>query len=579
MSPVVRALLAALALALTLGGCAGVPTSGPVVAAGSESTIADDTANDVNPDPPSRGMTESQVVEGFLDAMMASPIDFDVARQYLTTAAADRWRPEQEMITYDQVDTVEDSRRVLVTLDDAQRLSSTGAWLGRLRETEQTIELRLVYDDGNYRITNPPDAHLVPVNWFTQRYRQASLYFFDPTGSILVPQPVFVPEGTTLGRSLIDGLVAGPGPGLATVVRSYLPVGVTADVRVVGSVALVDLEASATVTPGYSTPTTQRMLAQLAETLGEDPTIRSLRVTLAGTPIITADGSAEYAVGAAAGVGPNGADPDTGLYAVRDGVLARRDGRELVPVAGAFGSGRTRVGLAAVDLSGSRAAGVGLRGRNLLLADLADPADGTEATATQVLQGERLLKPEWDFAERLWVVDRTRSGAVVRVVRGRQVREVDVPGVSGQDVRSFLVSRDGTRFLAVVASGDGDTVRVGRVESDPEGAVVSVRATEVLVPATSGQAIDDIAWASPTSVTLLSTVDPSFSEVRTIGVDGASGTEDDVRPVAGPLLGLVGSPLPDLPTYGITSTGLLDLVDYDPVDFAGGPPQAVDYAG
>ena len=50
-------------------------------------------------------------------------------------------------------------------------------------------------EDGEWRIAKAPDALIVPRTWFAPRFRQVSLYFFDPTGQILVPEPVFVPSG------------------------------------------------------------------------------------------------------------------------------------------------------------------------------------------------------------------------------------------------------------------------------------------------------------------------------------------------------------------------------------------------
>ena len=82
-------------------------------------------------------------------------------------------------------------------------------------------------EDGEFRIAAAPDALIVPESWFEQRFRQVSLYFFDPTAEILVPEPVFVPRGEQLATTLIKGLLRGPSPELARVSRSFIPPGLT----------------------------------------------------------------------------------------------------------------------------------------------------------------------------------------------------------------------------------------------------------------------------------------------------------------------------------------------------------------
>ncbi len=63
----------------------------------------------------------------------------------------------------------------------------------------------MVPEDGEFRIAGPPDALIVPQSWYAQRFRQVSLYFFDPTSQVLVPDPVFVPRNADLPRRWSSG--------------------------------------------------------------------------------------------------------------------------------------------------------------------------------------------------------------------------------------------------------------------------------------------------------------------------------------------------------------------------------------
>ncbi|WP_278259092.1 hypothetical protein [Nocardioides convexus] len=65
----------------------------------------------------------------------------------------------------------------------------------------------------------------MPATWFQQRYRQVSLYYFDPIAQILVPEPVFVPQGDQArdqpgGRAARGSAAAGaPGGALVRAAR------------------------------------------------------------------------------------------------------------------------------------------------------------------------------------------------------------------------------------------------------------------------------------------------------------------------------------------------------------------------
>ena len=97
-----------------------------------------------------------------------------------------------------------------------------GAWQ-RSREGEVTT-FDLTTEDGEWRIDGLPDALIVPETWFEDEFRRVSLYFFDPTAQILVPEPVFVPEGDQLASSMVRGLLDDP-PSDPRISRTFVPPG------------------------------------------------------------------------------------------------------------------------------------------------------------------------------------------------------------------------------------------------------------------------------------------------------------------------------------------------------------------
>lgn len=605
---------------LVLTGCTSLPESGPVVDVPGQATVDDERPSDINAVGPTQGMSPGAVVAGFLAAMRASPTRIDVAQQFLTPDAASTWEPSASTIVYSGPGTPRGSAsQVSVALYPADLLDASGAFVRQLTGPASTLRFSLAFDGTDYRITNPPDALVVPRGWFSERYRQASLYYFDPSGRILVPQPVYVPRGDSFVSTLVARLQRGPGPDLARYVRSYVPRGLEprATTEVVAGVAEIDLGGEAPVNGEVA----DRMLAQLAWTLGQGTDVTGIRVTLGGALVRGTTGGDPYAVDQADEFDPNGTDPSEDLYAVRDRVLLVRDGNQLEPVPGPFGSGRSLVRSAAPNIDGSRAAGVGLEGRSLLVADLADastdpgdpgdpgdpadpgdpeptapadtgspdPTDGTgdgrrEAPASFVFRGTDLLTPAWDFLDRVWVVDRTPQGARVHVVTDGVDQQVPADGITGADVRRFLVSRDGTRFVAVVRSGGRDEVRVGRVQTDEVGAAIRVRDTRTLaldLDLTRPSRITDVAWSSPTTLALLTPqgADDRY-EVRAVGVDGSPSLgEAALTPVPGPVLELAGSPITSLPTLALRPDNFIDLRDTQPFGFVGEPASSIFYAG
>ncbi|WP_370249246.1 LpqB family beta-propeller domain-containing protein [Nocardioides sp.] len=613
---------------LALTSCTSLPEQGPVRSTGAEARAAEGRASDITPAPPVPGATRAEIVDGFLRAMTASPIREEVAAQFLTDQAASGWAPDRATITYEgRGNPIDRGGLVTVALDGADRLDRDRAYQGPLGADAAELVWRLRLVAGEWRIDNPPDALIVPLTWFVQRFRRADLYFYDPSGRILVPQPVYVPRGEQLASSLVTGLV-GIGARLAPgrVMRTALPPGTAAGL---GVPVTADGVAQVTLTGAAPEPAAAAdIYAQVAWTLRQDPRVTAVQLTVDGVLVPTPDGGATYPVEDAASVDPAGSGADPSLFALRGGVLTRREGNELVPVAGPFGTRARELAAVAVDLPGQRAAAVGDGGRSLVVGPLGPPAPaglagaGTTAPAPpqrplrRPLTGATdLLRPGWDVLGRLWTIDRTPAGAVVRYldlgpggadadgpVPGETdaggtgtgdagsvtVHTVRAPGISGRRVSSFLVSRDGTRLVAVVQGRRADQVLVGRIEVDAGGVVRRLVDVRPLL----GRALPDlrvraVAWTSPTTLAVASVLPggavaagAGAVEVRSVPVDGAPAATTTLATVlADGVRGLAATPTPDLPAYLVTATGLVDLATDARYGFVGDAPSAVTYVG
>ena len=173
----------------------------------------------------------------------------------------------------------------------------------------------------------------------------------------------------------------------------------------------------------------------------------------------------------------------------------------------------------------------------------------------------RLTQPSWDASGRLWVLDRGPSGARVLVSDdGVKVRDVRVPGVSGTDARRILVSRDGTRLIALVRRSDGDQLVAARVMLGNRGRVARVVDSTVIRTLTGQQAID-IAWTEAAQIAVVSPARPGeLFEVETVAADGATvGVDTLSTVVTGRVIGLAGEPYTETPVYAVTRDALVDI--------------------
>lgn len=556
----VVALLAALAMAAGLAGCVSLPEDGPVV---ETSGRGDDGQQGgqyyFDPPPPPDGASPAEIVDRFLDAMTAFPITTSVARQYLTPEFRESWSPKDGIITYDDFLSPRGSSRVSVNLVGAERLDGTGRWRGPLPAYDEVLSFPVERVDGQNRIAFAPDALVVPQSWFEQRYQRVALYFFDPNARVLVPEPAFVPRGDQLVSNLVSALLGGPGPHLARVATTFLPAGSTVELSVpVGDVVDIAIDASGSA-PTPTVEAVRLVVAQLAWTLRQVPTIERFRVSIDGRALQLPGGVTEFSVDEGSRFDPAGYQATARLYALRDGVLVSGAPDALSPVEGPFGLGAETVpGVRsfAVDVSSTTVAAVTRSGTTVLRG----PVREDEPPVPVVSGATDLLPPAWDVNGRLWLVDRTADGArVVTLTGDERPRAVRVPGISGSQVRSFLVSRDGSRLVAVVRTAAGDQVRVARLRYARNRPLAASPSQRLAWEGGEDVRIRDLGWRSPTSVAVLHPLADELFEVRTLSVDGApAGAESSATTLRGRYVGLAGTPVTDDRLWAVTRSGLVD---------------------
>jgi hypothetical protein len=554
------------ALALALSGCVSLPQSGSVKSVSVDERGDGDTLVDYTPGGPKKGSAPVPLVQSFVTAMTATPLNTFVARQFLTSGSNDTWVPEKGTLVFGSKRVVtEPDGHVSLQLTDVVELDARGSWKGDPTHGRGiTFDLKLVKENGQWRISNPPDRLLIPQSHFEAQYQQYFLYFFDRSAQVLVPEPVYVPRGAQASTLLVAGLLKGPEGGLRDVERSFVPSGTALD----GISVPVSREGTAEVPLSHQVLDVDDnqlnlLFAQLAWTLGQIPGVERMRVTVDGTPLDLPGARADVNVGEWSQFDPAVAWASTSLFGLRQGRAVTIEGSTERRVSGPFGALSLGLRSLGVDLPARHLAAVTADGHRALEADR-DQATGNPSPAdvrTVYAGGTDLLRPEYDLYGQLWLVDRTSSGAVVSVVRAGTRRVVTVPGVSGHDVERFVLSRDGTRMVAQIGSTSGDRLVAARIEHDPSGRVLGATTAEQ-VPLTGAAVSDihDVAWRTPGTLAVLAGQPDRASQVLIAKIDGSSTPEDlgtDAELFRGDAVRVTTSPALGSPLYVGTSTGQL----------------------
>jgi hypothetical protein len=561
-----RALLALLTLLLVAGtsSCVSLPRTGPVHSRSVANDGEGETLVDYTPAGPKPGSAPVPLVDNWLTSMTATPLNTYVAREFLTDSSSTSWVPERGTVVYGSQELVSRPHGVvMLRLRDVVELDDRGGWRGDpTAGAGHDYLLRLVREDGQWRISHPPDRLLVPREHFESQYQQFLLYFVNSSAQVMVPEPVYVPRGRQAPTMLIAGLLKGPEKDLEGVERTFFPRGTALDgISVpVTRLGTAEVPLSDDVLDADNDQL-KLVFAQLAWTLSQVPGVQRLKITVRGTPI-DVPGSQDVRVDDFSELDPSLAWASTALYGVRDRRVVSYTSQGEARTTGPFGVHGLAPRWIAVDPLSQHIAGVTPDGHRVLEANLeaaTGRAAGLPDTRTVYSTDTPVLRPAYDLFGALWLLDRSRAGARLSVVRSGVSRTLTAPGVSGFPVSRFLVSRDGTRLVSEVRRAGRDQLFVSRLRRDAQGRVLSVSAAHGLTIDGAPDVIRDIAWRTPAVVAVLATPSGGGSEVLLAKVDGSSDAAD-LGVAATPFPGgravrMVTSPSSGAPVYVETSSG------------------------
>lgn len=507
-----RRAVAALAVALLASGCATIPTSGPIQQGEQVGVDREDQFIRVIARPPLPGMTPTQVVQGFLAASASFDGDHAVARQYLTETANAAWEPAASTVVYDGTLELAESggTQVRATATKGGTITEAGRYDVAPPGKSLDVKYALQQVEGEWRISSLPQGLLLSRADVDRAFRTFDVYFFDPTYSILVPDPRTIPvSGRGLATSLVQRLLAGPTTWLAPAVRTGFPdgTGLALDaVPIDNGVARVDLTAPVLVTDDA---TRRALSAQLVWTLRQLPDVSSVEITALGQPLAVPGVGSPQPQDAWASVDPGGLTSTASAYAVADGralVLSPNGNQNVL---GGAGEGKPPLSSIAVSPDESDIAGIDKEGA-LVMGPLA-----VGGTMVRRLEGDDLAPPSYGTAG-AWVVDR---GQGIRLVRtDGSVTRVPVDGLpKDATVLGIAVARDGTRAALTVRTGTRTGLLLARIVQRGTALRLSApirvesRLTDVL----------DVAWSDADELAVLGS--DGAAAVQAFSVDTARG--------------------------------------------------------
>ncbi len=445
------------------------------------------------PPSPVENENPSQIVAGFLTASASFVGQQKVAREYLTPDASRRWKPGWSATVYKNGPNVESQdpkqpaagqKTASVTVSGAvQAILTTAGAYAVASETPKTsthhYELRKY--DGQWRISNAYNNPLLLTSTeFGADYQLANLYFFDPSGRYLVPDPVYVPLQATQGdlvNGLVRDLITQPsdwlGPELGqegTATHTAFPKHTTLQgaVTVDGGTASVNL--TGTLVSKASRSQLEQISAQLLCTLSgacqgqQQQQVKSIALYIDGNPFVPP------------GASGNPVQNQANQYQYRPAATPQAGGLYYLTASGQLAwlkaAGDKPVTVASIG-SGYSSLAVSPDGKYLAVIRHGNLYTGVVGDA--VLQarglGNGITSLSWDSGDDLWVVN-SMGVSVLRATPGKSATPPvtvninpygsNTCGSNVDDVTALRVAPDGVR-VAIVFGGTEETLAFGAV--------------------------------------------------------------------------------------------------------------------
>lgn len=471
------------ALALVLSGCAKLPTSSEVkVGSDIQSGLSTDYLY-YSPSGPAESATQQEIISGFINAATGPQNDYQVAREYLSSDLATKWNPSAELLIGDTRPVIEvlGPTVATVTVKAVARVDDLGRYQELVPAIDRVLKYSLIEENGQWRISQAPDATVLVRPVFDVLFKSYSLYFYDNQERYLVPDTRWFATRISTSTRLVSALLAGPDFWLAEAVKSAFPSKTKLaidSVTVENSVAIVDLDASANST---TVSQRQRMLVQLTATLTQLPNVFSVQIKIDG--VLQNIVNLPYQVSLAK-------NPDP--------IVLTTDGfRQLSTTA----SPMTRATQAVKELQANE---FGINNQQSLLALRSARGvgvvrlTGANASLVDIDYRADLLAPVIDPQGYIWTLGAAADSLLLAFDSSGRQQFAGLSWLAQADRVAFSISREGGR-IAFLLNYEGDLrLYVAAIERDEKGVPVSI-STPVRLGKTE-RLVASVSWIDETTI-------------------------------------------------------------------------------
>ncbi|HWC23279.1 MAG TPA: LpqB family beta-propeller domain-containing protein [Flexivirga sp.] len=505
---------------LAMAGCSGLPTTSSVHAGGAIDNHAPPTVGNIEYPGPAAGMSQKDIVGGFLDATAGTNQNYERAREYLTAAAGRSWVPRTVVVTSGSRDLMASgSNTVTATADSDASLDAQAHLTEEPDGATTTADFRLTKVNGEWRISKlPADFGLwMSVDQFKRIYQPQEVYYAAATGHTLVPDTQWYTQ-TGLVSSLAAAVMRGAPSWMDGMTFPPLPKGS----ELTGSSVSIDNDGVASVNVSEevlsATPDQRTALwASMLATLGQVSEVRRVVVLVGGARL------------QAPGLPENPTTPSDFGYTAVSGNPAQLVGRTSQTQLQWMDAGDSGVDLRNKNHSRDHPTLPEINHNWYRLAISGDgqqvaAIDGADAVLGRWVDGHLsriagfgtdLVAPSFsttraasgDSVNELWVAGRSTSkdggdssayGTLWVVdaelpVADAQPQPVDASWLRDKHITAIRLSPDGERIaLAVTVKGGAAQVYVAGVVRDKKGHAQSLTKPLRVAPSLSG--VQDVGW-------------------------------------------------------------------------------------
>ena len=497
--------LTAIALLMSLTGCAALPVSGPVRIGPDLTPSSDVESFYYSPSGPTEGASQAEILSGFIAAGTGPQNDYAVAREFLSESLRSIWNPNQEVLVQRQSPqvTIGEDDTAQLSVDVIAQIDQDGRYETRPLGTTKILDYEFVQEAGQWRLSSAPDATVLIRPVFEVVFRDYSVYFVDRQKRYLVPELRWFPSTAATGTKLANALLRGPSSWLRPAVISAIPSGTRLSIDAVtveDGVALVDLTARALVA---SRADRLVFKAQLDATLSQLANVERVAISIERSNQEITETAGQLRT---AGANTLVVVGDLGLETVG---ISETD---------FFGDGAEFFDLnPATDIAISKQSSslAVLTAAGVIRTSLVNP--GVDAELVDSRSG--IISIEYDRQDYLWSVTRARGSNIIATSSMGEQFRVSAPWLANEAVRGFSISPEGSRIAFLLASASRNRVLVSAIVRNSSGVPIELATPIEIASEVAGPS--QLSWVSLMSIAIVNSTD-DFTNAVLVSVGGTS---------------------------------------------------------